>query len=348
MVRRTAVAPPAVVTMHDLSQAKFSFVTRTVNTPGTTLSAPRRRPVQGDVVVTRVVRLGQHRALEDRHGRRVRLYPGDLVVGAYGNRYATDFYEGYVPTGPRTHLLTAGGLIGTVASADARRGPATELEVVGVLAGGDGSALNLADFDHPVPPAASPPPATVVVVGSSMNAGKTTTVAGVIRGWTRAGLVVGAGKATGSGSGKDRWVYIDAGAHATVDFLDFGMPSTFGYPTDHLVTTMQRIRDALAAAGATHVVIEIADGLLQPQTRELLGALPGFADAVLLAVGDALGAVGAQQVLASAGIAAAGLSGLVSRSPLAAREAEAATGLPVLSPEQLAEGAVLDLLAAVT
>jgi hypothetical protein len=318
-----------------------------VDSSGTTLTAPRRRPVQSDLVVARVVALGQHRALEDRHGRRVRLYPGDLVVGAVGNRYATDFYEGYVPTGPRTHLLTAGGLIGTVASADARRGSATELEVVGALAGEDGSALNLADVARPVPPVASPRPATVVVVGSSMNAGKTTTVAGVVRGWTRAGLVAGAGKATGSGSGKDRWVYVDAGARATVDFLDFGMASTFGYPTDHLVTTMRRIRDALAAAGATHVVIEIADGLLQPQTRELLDVLPGFADAVLLAVGDALGAVGAQQVLASAGITAAGLSGLVSRSPLAAREAEAATGLPELSPDQLAAGAVLGLLQAV-
>ena len=330
--------------MRDLSQAKFSFVTRAVDAPGTTLTALPRRPAQGDLVVARVVRVGQHRALEDRHGRRVRLYAGDLVVGAYGNRYATDFYEGYVPTGSRTHLLTAGGLIGTVASADTRRGPATELEVVGALAGGDGAALNLADVARPDPPAPSRRPTTVVVVGSSMNAGKTTTAAGVIRGWTRAGLVVGAGKATGSGSGKDRWVYVDAGAHATVDFLDFGMPSTFGYPTDHLVTTMRRIRDALAAAGATHVVIEIADGLLQPQTRELLDALPGFADAVLLAVGDALGAVGAQQVLASAGVTATALSGLVSRSSLAAREAEAATGLPVLSPDQLAVGAALDLL----
>jgi hypothetical protein len=45
--------------------------------------------------------------VEDPHGRRVRLHPGDLVIGAHGNRYVTDFYEGYVPAGPRTHLRTA-------------------------------------------------------------------------------------------------------------------------------------------------------------------------------------------------------------------------------------------------
>jgi hypothetical protein len=326
--------------MRDLSEAKFSFVTRGVDSR-VTLTNMRRQPSQGDLVVARVVSVGQHRALEDRHGRRVRLYAGDLVVGAYGNRYATDFYEGYVPTGPHTHLLTAGGVIGTVASSHVKRTSPTALEVIGALADGAGTGVNLADVVHLDPPPAHPRPTTVVVVGSSMSAGKTTTVAGVIRGWVRSGLTVGAGKATGSGSGKDRWVYVDAGAHATVDFLDFGMPSTFGYPTEHLVATMHRIRDALAAEGATHVVLEIADGLLQPQNRQLLSALPGFADSVLLAVGDALGAVGAERILASAGVTVSALSGLVSASPLAAREAEDATGLPVLSPEELATGAAL-------
>ena len=329
--------------MRDLSQAKFSFVTRGLGARDLTLGVARQ-PTQGDLVVARVELLGQHRALEDRHGRRVRLYVGDLVAGAYGSRYATDFYEGYVPAGPHTHLLTAGGVIGTVASSHVRRAPPTQLEVIGAVADADGVPMTLADLTRPVSPVAYPRPATVVVVGSSMNAGKTTTVAGIIRGWAHAGLRVGAGKATGSGSGKDRWVYADAGAHAVVDFLDFGMPSTFGYPTPQLVSTMHRIRDALAAEGATHVVIEIADGLLQSQTHELLAALPEFADAVLVAVGDALGAVGAQTVLADAGVSVSALSGLVSASPLAAREAEAATGLPVATPDELARGAALDLL----
>ena len=322
--------------MRDLSQAKFSFVTRGLGSRALTIAHARQRSAQGDLVVARVEALGQHDCLEDRYGRRVRLYGGDLVVGAYGNRYATDFYEGYVPAGPQTHLLTAGGVIGTVASAHVRCGKPTVLEVIGALADGSGTPLRLADLARPAPPAADPRPATLVVVGSGMNAGKTTTAAGVIRGWARAGLRVGAGKATGSGSGKDRWVYVDAGAHSVLDFLDFGMPSTFGYPADHLVATMHAIRDALAAEGATHVVVEIADGLLQAQTRELLAALPVFADSVVLAVRDALGAVGAQGVLASAGVRVSALSGLVSASPLAAREAADATGLHVLTPDELA------------
>jgi hypothetical protein len=343
-VRRRTGCRKGAQTVRHLSEGKFSFVTRGLGSRDLTIAHARRQPTQGDLVVARVASIGQHDSLEDRHGRRARLYAGDLVVGAYGNRYATDFYEGYVPTGPHTHLLTAGGVIGTVASSHVRRGEPTALEVIGALADGSGTPLTLADLARPTPPAADPAPATVVVVGSAMNAGKTTTVAGVIRGWARAGLSVGGGKATGSGSGKDRWVYVDAGARSVVDFVDFGMPSTFGYPTERLLSTMHGIRDALAAEGATHVVVEIADGLLQAQTREMLAALPGFADSVLLAVSDALGAVGAQDVLASAGVRASALSGLVSASPLAAREAAEATGLPVVTPDALAAGAVLDIL----
>jgi hypothetical protein len=267
------------------------------------------------------------------------------VVGAYGNRYATDFYEGYVPTGPRTHLLTAGGVIGTVASSHVLREAPTELEVVGALADGAGAPLNLADVVRRDPPPARPAPPTVVVVGSSMNAGKTTTVGGVIRGWSGAGLRAGAGKVTGSGSGKDRWVYVDAGAHAVLDFLDFGMPSTFGYPLGRLVATMYGIRDRLADEGASVVVLEIADGVLQEETRALAAELPRLADQVLLAVGDALGAVAGAELLGELGVTPRAVTGLVTASPLATREAAAAVGVPVLSPDELAAGAALDLLA---
>src|SRR3954471_15411774 len=132
--------------MRNLAEAKFSFVTRNVDVRALTLTSVRRQPSQGDLVVARVASLGQHRALEDRHGRRLRLYVGDLVVGAFGNRYATDFYEGYVPDGPHTHLLTAGGVIGTVASSHGRRGAPTALEVIGALADTAGTSLNLTDI----------------------------------------------------------------------------------------------------------------------------------------------------------------------------------------------------------
>jgi hypothetical protein len=329
---------------------KWTYVTRIMpaDAASTATIGPHGGPARaGDLIVARVERLGTHDHTEDRHGRRVRLYPGDLLVGAYGNRYATDFYEGYVPTGARTHLLTTGGLIGTVAAAHEAHTDPTSLEVVGRLAAERLRPLSLQDFARPLlpPSPAASVPITVAVLGTSMNSGKTTTAAAIVRGFARAGFAPGAGKVTGSGSGKDRWSYQDAGAQALLDFLDFGMSSTFGYPLDRLDATMTAIRDGLASAGCDVVVLEIADGLLQEETAWLARRLPAIADAAVFAAVDALSARCGVALLREIGVPVRAVSGLVTRSPLATREATAATGLPVLSPAALATGAAVALVA---
>lgn len=331
--------------IHMLSPAKWSYVTRRIDRHlnfclGMAASPPRL----GDLVVAKVISLGNHQHLEDVHGRRRRLYPGDLIVGACGNRYASDYYEGYLGIGPAVHLLTAGGVIGTVASTHARYSEPTVLEVIGALADVEGKALSLEQFARPSAPPQSPRLGTLVVVGSAMNAGKTTTAAAIARGWVLAGLNAGAGKVTGSGSGKDRWSYLDAGATQVCDFLDFGMSSTFGYPLERLQRTLMAIRDALVEDGADAVVLEIADGLLQSETRRLAMGLSELADGVVLAVADPLAAKAGVDMLRQWSLPLRAVSGLVSASPLAAREAAAATGLPVLTPARLAEGAAMDLL----
>jgi len=332
--------------MHRLSAAKWGYVTRRIAERTEVLvGAAIRPPRLGDFVVTTVQSAGEHDHLENPFGRRSRLYPGDVVVGAYGNRYATDFYEGYLPApGDAVHLLTAGGLVGTVASAHTSRGLPTTLEVLGPLTDAAGRPLTTEDVAVGPPAPGRPELGTIVVLGSAMNAGKTTSTSAIIRGLAKAGLRVGAGKVTGSGSGKDHWAYIDAGAAAVTDFLDFGMASTFGYPIERLSSTMFAIRDALAANGTDVVVLEVADGVLQEETRALAGVLPGFADRVVLAVGDALGAVAGIGVLAELAVPVRAVTGLITASPLASREAATVTGLPVLSPAELAQGAAVDLL----
>ncbi|HEY2203088.1 MAG TPA: DUF1611 domain-containing protein [Pseudonocardia sp.] len=336
--------------MQGMTSAKWGYVTRRVDDPLETRlgNAPACPPGLGSFVVATVARIGAHEYLEDPRGRRVRLYPGDVVVGALGNRYATDFYEGYVPgPGDPVHLLTAGGLIGTVASAHTSKAEPTVLEVLGTLDDAAGTALTTDSVAMPLAPEARPPLGTVVVLGSAMNAGKTTATSSIVRGLNLAGVRAGAGKVTGSGSGKDHWSYVDAGAATVTDFLDCGMASTFGYPTGRLISAMSAIRNRLVAEGAEAVVLEIADGILQDETRALAAELPGFADAVILAVGDALGAVAGTRSLAEVGVSVRAVSGLVTASPLASRETAEATGLPVLNPGALSAGA-LELLTSVT
>jgi hypothetical protein len=324
-------------------QLKWSYVTRVIPDGAVVGIGPNsRKPKAGDVVVARVYDIGAHDDIEDPVGRARQLYEGDFIIGAYGNRYATDFYEGYVPEGQQTHLLTAGGLIGTVESAHDAVDEPTKLEIVGALVDEQRAPITLSTFAHPFPPPAVPCLGTIVVVGSSMNSGKTTAVASITQGLSRAGLAVGAGKATGSGSGKDRWAYVDAGASYVADFLDYGMPSTFGYPPEQLKSTMRAICDELAGAGADAVVLEIADGILHAETAWLLDHLVEVADAIVFAAVDSLSACHGVQILREHRLPVQAVTGLVTRSPLASKEIH--MGVPVLSPADFIAGGALGLL----
>src|SRR5215218_2865145 len=88
------------VVMQQLLDAKWSYVTRrVVDREAVGLRSLDREPRLGDLVLARVVCVGAHDHVENTHGGAVKLYPGDVVAGAFGNRYATDYYEGYLPTG---------------------------------------------------------------------------------------------------------------------------------------------------------------------------------------------------------------------------------------------------------
>jgi len=63
-------------------------------------------------------------------------------------------------------------------------------------------------------------------------------------------------------------------------------------------------------------------------------------DAWVFATNDALGAVGGLSVLRTWGITPAAISGILTASPLAMREAQAATGVPCLTADQLANGSL--------
>jgi molybdopterin-guanine dinucleotide biosynthesis protein len=180
-----------------------------------------------------------------------------------------------------------------------------------------------------------------------MNSGKSTALSCLVRGLSDAGLAVSAGKATGTGSGNDPGMFVDAGAVKVLDFTDFGYPTTFQLHHGHIRGLFVDLLSALTDSSPDVVVVEVADGVYQGETRALL-ADPVFqkaVDRVIFAAADALGAVAGLQVLKGANISVAAVTGVLTSSPLAVREAAAATDVPVLSTGSLCEpGVVLDLL----
>lgn len=321
-----------------LEAAKRAFTTRRVAFPSHARLLRQGAPAAGDLVLARVETLGQHQKLESPHGRRAQLYEGDEIIVAFGERYAPDQFEAVVPAdlGP-CDLVAGGGVAGTVLSRHAKMRRATRIQPIGLIADAQGRRVNLAAHALPDLPLASARPQVIAVAGTSMNAGKTTTAAGLIHGLARAGLKVAATKVTGTGSGGDVWSMVDAGACQVLDFTDMGHASTAGLPLERIERTALSLIAHSATEAPDAIVVEIADGVLQRETAHLLTS-PVFRDAidgVLFAAGDALGAVGGREWLLARGHRVVGVSGLVSASPLAAREASQAMGEAVLTLDQL-------------
>lgn len=313
--------------------AKRAFTTRRVDLELATRLRSDLRPRAGDLVLARVAQLGQHQKLESPHGRRAQLYEGDEIIVSYGERYAPDQFEAVVPEDlSPCDLVAGGGVAGKVLSRHAKIRAATRLEPIGLLADDGCKVLNLARFALPRLTTKSALPPVVAVVGTSMNAGKTTAAAGLIHGLSRAGLAVAATKVTGTGSGGDLWTMLDAGARSVLDFTDHGHASTAGLDHDRIESVALSLMAHSATTKPDVIVVEVADGLLQRETGALLRSprLREVLHGVLFAAGDAMGAVAGHQWLVEAGHRVLGVSGLLSASPLAVREAEAALGRQVL------------------
>jgi hypothetical protein len=292
--------------------------------------------------------IGHHARIENVHGRRGHLYPGDEIIVAFGNRYAPDQFEAFVPADMEDCDLVAGG---GVASRMTRKHSGTKqptrIEVLGMLARSDGTVLNLADFKFEAPRAAGRPQRVIAVVGSSMNAGKTTTAGAVVHGLSRAGFKVGAAKLTGTGSGGDLWTMRDAGAFDALDFTDAGHASTFGLDCQALADITSTLLDRLANVGSEIAIVEVADGLLQTETAAIveMARESHWFDGVVFAAADAMGAAFGVSWLAERDMKPLAISGLVSASPLAAGEASQATQLSVATLADLRDPVAVTKLA---
>ena len=329
---------------HRLRRAKQAYTTRHLDLGVARSLITDGSPGLGDLVLAAIESIGQHARIEQRDGRRATLFPGDEVVVAYGHRYAPDQFEAAIPEdlGP-CELVAAGGVAARVQSAHGRMSEATRLTPVGLLADGAGRRLNVRDGALAPGPSCLPRnrPVTVAVVGASMNAGKTTTAAHLVRGLSAAGVRVGAAKVTGTGAGGDVWLLMDSGASPVYDFTVAGLPSTYRVGDEEVRRVFTGLTDRLAADGCEAIVLEVADGVYQQETAALMQSqlFAERVDAVVFAASDALGACAGTDWLRARGMTPLALSGVLSSSPLATREAEAATGLRVWGLARLGEAA---------
>lgn len=321
----------------DRTGLKWSFTSRRVTQADAfAVTADLRAAQVGDLVLCQVEAVGQHRKIQLADRRPSELYPGDRVVLCLGNRYAPDQFEGFAELSPDgADMLAGGGIVGRMNRAHMKMAAPTRMRPLGLLCNAMGQVLNVAAYA--LPARIIPDDVTVLgVFGASMNAGKTTAAVSLAHGLSRAGFRVAGVKATGTGAFGDFNAFEDAGVPA-LDFTDAGMPTTYLAPMQQIEAGFHTLVGTAAQRGAQIVVVEIADGVFQTETAAILrgGAIRDRLDGVLFAASDALGAMGGTDILTRHGLRPFAVSGMVTCSPLAQAEAAAATGLPLLSRQDL-------------
>jgi len=331
----------------ELSNVKTSFICRNI-LPGSIVDDPsfiqNYVPTAGEVGIFKVVHIGKHKRLQNAEGINQHIMQDDRIMCAFGNRYASAQFEGYVPKQAQEYydLLGQGGVVGLVQSMHSNflTVGTTKLVLEGIVLDDRGNILNT----HQILPSKDvaikevlPHTKLVLSIGCSMDSGKTTTAAYTIRGLSRAGYKVSFIKLTGTAYSKDAQLAQDMGACPSLDFSHFGFPSTYMYPVPLLVQLFKALLLQMTEHNPDFVVVEIADGILQQETKGLI-CHPEFMqmiDHVILSGVDSLGLFGALQILAQYSVAPTMLAGRATASPLLVQEICNLCQLPVLGLDKL-------------
>lgn len=333
-------------------KAKRAFTTRRVPAREMqTLISGDVKPVTGNLVLATVHELGKHLRIEQLNGRRALMVPGDEILVCYGNRYAPDQFEALVSDDlGLCNLVAGGGIASREVCRHERMLPATQIMPIGLVGDADGKPLNIVDYRinfheadfHDIKNNIK----VILVVGTAMNAGKTFTAASLIRGLKQSGYRVAGIKATGTGSGGDLWKMKDMGADVIMDFTDAGFASTYKAPDEEIEAGVLGLINKAAKRKCDFAIVEIADGLQHLETITLLRSqkLQAIVSGAVFAAYDSLGAKAGYQEMRELGYSVLAISGQVTRSPLAMREAAAANKCPIYSPFEIQMGALVPVL----
>lgn len=331
------------------TRIKKTYICRQVDNWDMKIEIPGNyKPQVGDIGIFQVIHIGKHRSVQGDAKRNCTLIEGDQIMAAFGTRYATAQFEGYVPehVNQELHILGAGGTIGVIKSMHDKYediGP-TKLQIVGLAVDKKGDIINTKKLTQneliSFTGAAASATKVILSLGSSMDSGKTTSAAYLVHGFKNAGLNVAYIKLTGTVYTKDTDLAWDLGADAVADFGDYGFPSTYMCDENELLSLYETLLARVLPHHPDFVVMEIADGLYERETKMLLTSRKFIStiDGVIFSAGDSLAAINGVQLLSKWGIHPTLLGGLFTASPLLIREVSENINVPVFTIEELAYG----------
>lgn len=278
--------------------------------------------------------------LESGSGRAMALAPGDFFLGTPGYRESTRWVVGCVPSGGLRPggsywVLAESGVVGDLlGDSPLEKGHLAQVTYRGAVLNDDGQVLDLRQFamdgdgkaDHGAP--------IFLIVGTSAEVGKTTAGIAVLRTLRRQGhTAVTALKATGTSSLTEILRYRDFGAVQAFDCVDFGLPTTYPSGRDGIDAIFNRALDVTLSNASDAVLIECGGDILGGNVPIFLECLKRRRAEVkiILAAADALGALGAKQLLGERGLAISMITGPCTDTPTLRERTQALCGIPALN-----------------
>lgn len=291
------------------------------------------------VAVRALDRKETYNQVEDADGTFHRINPGDVLIGALGERQALKGYSGRIPravqTGDVLHVLNMGGIVGRCTSDHPELGPALRVEVLGAVVVERGAELHHARIqDHAIDPLYTLQQSAplVMVSGTSMNTGKTYACSRLIQGLTREGLRVAAAKLTGASLLRDTRAMRENGAVTSVAFSEAGIVSS---TSKEMEPISKGIIAHLNREAPDCIVLELGDGFIGYYGVDGLlldKELQRFTVAHVVAAVDLVGAWAADQIFREryrSGVTA--VTGPVTDNAVGKQYIQNALGIPALN-----------------
>lgn len=312
----------------------------------------RKQPKVGDLIYAEVSELGHHQTLESRSARIHTLNVGTRAIFVFGHRYAPDQYEGVVPERYLDYieLFSRGGVAGEVKVQNQLIGVTTKLKMLGYVCSPSGNVINTTDYVLIAPRNRTRErqgAKMILCIGTTMNSGKTHAAAACCYALSSMGKRVRAAKITGTASLKDILLMNDCGAEYVADFTYFGYPSTYQMEPERLLGMFHSFDMKYGNNNKNYLVVEFADGIFQRETAMLL-QMPEVLnriDKLVFCAPDSTAVYGGLNALKEKyGLVPDAISGLCSSAPLAIREIQQFTDIPILQSMEKSYRKIFELV----
>jgi hypothetical protein len=308
-------------------------------------------PKSGDVALFEVLEIGKHSSLQCDDRRNHKIFPGDIVMMAFGARYATSQLHGLLPeiVSDTYHILGQGGVCGLVDSFNSKfelRGPTT-LRLIGYVCDNENKIINTKyrHIQKVAYQARAIGPKLILSIGGSMDSGKTTTAGHLCRGLKAAGHKVGFIKLTGTIYTKDVDFVVDCGADFGMDFGLCGFPSTYLVEKEEMLDLFETLVTEAEKENPDYIVMEIADGIYQKETNYLLQSeIMHRVESIIYSDSNSTGAVSGLALLQQMNLSPFALCGSITTSPLMVDEVRNYCGIPVLTLDDLVDPSIIDTI----